>query len=222
MESHWHRALFLAAGKHLLSIGELQVRWKCIVNHVRNSKNTCSHKEKKNGQMNSQLSQLWQWGQCLTARAVRWLQKKWQEFLHFLIVSIGPPLRRASFTAFSSFLAAAFGTFFLTTTGSQSCDTGPPIPAMPLLFSSLLLFSLLFSSLASFERWKLNRSELNSTNKIFSKNICGGVRNSSSLSLAIGDSPPPTLPLSLSLSCALASCDDDDNLSLSCARLLGF
>jgi hypothetical protein len=40
-------------------------------------------------------------------------------------------------------LAAAFGTFFLTTTGSQSCDTGPPIPAMPLLFCSVL-FSCFF------------------------------------------------------------------------------
>jgi len=59
-------------------------------------------------------------------------------FLHFLMVSIGPPARRASFTAFSSFLAAALGAFFLTTTGSQSCDTGP-IPAMaPFSFSPSL------------------------------------------------------------------------------------
>lgn len=57
------------------------------------------------------------------------------DILHFLIVSMGPPARRASFTAFSSFLADALGAFFLTTTGSQSCDTGP-IPAMA---SSFLL-----------------------------------------------------------------------------------
>jgi hypothetical protein len=27
----------------LLSIGELQVQWKNVINHVRNSRNTCSH-----------------------------------------------------------------------------------------------------------------------------------------------------------------------------------
>ncbi len=58
-----------------------------------------------------------------------WTNMQEGNFLHFLMVSIGPPARRASFTAFSSFLAAAPGAFFLTTTGSQSCDTGP-IPAM--------------------------------------------------------------------------------------------
>lgn len=41
------------------------------------------------------------------------------------MVSIGPPARRAAFTAFSSFFAEAFGAFFLTTTGSQSCVKGP-------------------------------------------------------------------------------------------------
>ena len=41
------------------------------------------------------------------------------------MVSIGPPARRAALTAFSSFFADAFGAFFLTTTGSQSCVKGP-------------------------------------------------------------------------------------------------
>lgn len=41
------------------------------------------------------------------------------------MVSIGPPARRAALTAFSSFFAEAFGAFFLTTTGSQSCVKGP-------------------------------------------------------------------------------------------------
>ncbi len=67
-----------------------------------------------------------------------WTNIQEGNFLHFLMVSIGPPARRASFTAFSSFLAAALGAFFLTTTGSQSCDTGP-IPAMaPFSFSPSL------------------------------------------------------------------------------------
>ncbi len=67
-----------------------------------------------------------------------WTNIQEGNFLHFLMVSIGPPARRASFTAFSSFLAAAPGAFFLTTTGSQSCDTGP-IPAMaPFSFSPSL------------------------------------------------------------------------------------
>jgi hypothetical protein len=38
MESHWHRTLFLAAG--------LQQLHGAINKCVRNSKNTCSHKEK--------------------------------------------------------------------------------------------------------------------------------------------------------------------------------
>ena len=43
----------------------------------------------------------------------------------FLTVSISAPARRAALTAFSSFLAAALGAFFLITTGSQSCEIGP-------------------------------------------------------------------------------------------------
>jgi len=45
------------------------------------------------------------------------------------MVSISAPERRAALTAFSSFLAAAVGAFFRTTTGSQSCLIGP-IPAI--------------------------------------------------------------------------------------------
>ncbi len=41
MESHWHRALFLAQEQYL-SIAQLQVGWKSIVNHVRNFGNRCS------------------------------------------------------------------------------------------------------------------------------------------------------------------------------------
>lgn len=44
----------------------------------------------------------------------------------FFRVSISAPERRAALTAFSSFLAAAVGAFFLITTGSQSCVMGPP------------------------------------------------------------------------------------------------
>lgn len=79
MKSCWHsRPCFLLQGL-LLSIGELQVIWKYVVNHVRNSGNTCSH---KNGQMsfygqhNSTLLTALTApviGQCLTGRAVRWL-----------------------------------------------------------------------------------------------------------------------------------------------------
>jgi hypothetical protein len=43
-KSQWDRALFLAIGIVLL-IGELQMGWKYVINHVSNSENTCSHEQ---------------------------------------------------------------------------------------------------------------------------------------------------------------------------------
>lgn len=57
----------------------------------------------------------------------------------FLTVSISAPARRAALTAFSSFLAAAFGAFLRMTTGSQSCEIGPT-PAISLSPSLSLCF----------------------------------------------------------------------------------
>jgi hypothetical protein len=65
MESHWHRALFLAAG--IVSfIGELLVHRKYGINHIKKSGNTCSHEKKEQmslhgeSQFDSQLSWLLQ------------------------------------------------------------------------------------------------------------------------------------------------------------------
>lgn len=63
-------------------------------------------------------------------RSARKIKK---EYKHFLMVSISAPERRAALTAFSSFLAAALGAFFLITTGSQSCEIGP-IPDIAFFF----------------------------------------------------------------------------------------
>jgi hypothetical protein len=48
MESHCYKALFLAAGAVAFHGPDLQVRWKYVINHVRNFgfTHTCSHEEK--------------------------------------------------------------------------------------------------------------------------------------------------------------------------------
>lgn len=58
-------------------------------------------------------------------------------FIHFLTASISAPARRAALTVFSSFLAAAFGAFFLITTGSQSCVIGPTPDIVSILLSKI-------------------------------------------------------------------------------------
>jgi len=59
------------------------------------------------------------------------------------MVSISAPERRAALTAFSSFLAAALGAFLRITTGSQSCEIGPP----PDIFFPLLINNNIFLSI---------------------------------------------------------------------------
>ncbi len=62
MESHWHRALFLVVGTVTsLSIRELQLCWKYVVFHVKNSGNTCSH------------GKIWQ----LLCSSCNWLMLDW-------------------------------------------------------------------------------------------------------------------------------------------------